>query len=34
MREALIKLGAPADILQCIQNPSIAMTEALMSKLI
>ena len=32
MREALVKLGAPADILQCIQNPSVAMTEALMSK--
>ncbi len=32
MREALVKLGAPADILQCIQNPSVAMTEALMSQ--
>ncbi len=32
MREALIKEGAPADILQCITQPSFAMTEALMSR--
>ena len=32
MREALIKEGAPADILQCITLPSIPMTEALMAR--
>lgn len=32
MREALRKEGAPEDILQCIKNPSIAMTEALMAR--
>ncbi len=32
MREALEKEGAPADILQCITNPSIAMTQALMAR--
>ena len=32
MREALEKEGAPADILQCITNPSIAMTQELMAR--
>lgn len=32
MREALEKEGAPADILQCIVNPSKAMTRALMER--
>ncbi len=32
MREALEKEGAPADILQCITNPSIAMTQELMKR--
>jgi sulfoacetaldehyde dehydrogenase len=32
MREALEKEGAPADILQCVTNPSIAMTQALMTR--
>ena len=32
MREALEKLGAPADLLQCITLPSISMTEALMAR--
>lgn len=32
MREALAKLGAPADLLQCITLPSIPMTEALMAR--
>lgn len=32
MREALRKEGAPEDILQCVKNPNIAMTKALMSK--
>lgn len=32
MREALRKEGAPEDILQCVKNPSIAMTEALMAR--
>lgn len=32
MREALEKEGAPADILQCITNPSVSMTEELMKR--
>ncbi|SNS80952.1 sulfoacetaldehyde dehydrogenase [Anaerovirgula multivorans] len=32
MREALAKEGAPADILQCLQNVNIPMTKALMAK--
>lgn len=32
MREALEKEGAPADILQSITNPSVAMTQELMSR--
>lgn len=32
MREALEREGAPADILQCITNPSVAMTEELMKR--
>lgn len=32
MREALVAEGAPADILQCIENPSIAKTNGLMSR--
>lgn len=32
MREALEKEGVPADILQCITNPSVAMTQELMSR--
>lgn len=32
MREALEKEGAPADILQCITNPGIAMTHELMKR--
>lgn len=32
MREALEKEGAPADILQCITQPSVSMTEELMSR--
>jgi len=32
MREALEKEGAPADILQCVMNPSIPMTQALMAR--
>jgi sulfoacetaldehyde dehydrogenase len=32
MREALEKEGAPADILQCITNPSIPMTHELMKR--
>ncbi len=32
MREALEKEGAPADILQCVTNPSVAMTQELMSR--
>lgn len=32
MREALTSAGAPPDILQCIVNPSIAMSQALMSR--
>jgi len=32
MREALEKEGAPADILQCITNPGIPMTQALMAR--
>lgn len=32
MREALEKLGAPADLLQCITLPGIPMTEALMAR--
>ena len=32
MREALEKEGAPADILQCITNPSIPMTKMLMER--
>ncbi len=31
MREALEREGAPADILQCITQPSVAMSQALMS---
>jgi len=32
MREALISAGAPPDILQCIVNPNIAMSQALMAR--
>ncbi|WP_313343865.1 aldehyde dehydrogenase family protein [Sedimentibacter sp.] len=32
MREALEKEGVPADILQCITNPSVDMTQELMSR--
>ena len=32
MREALEKMGAPADIVQCLQNVSIPMTKALMAE--
>ncbi|MBP8919291.1 MAG: aldehyde dehydrogenase family protein [Micropruina sp.] len=32
MREALEREGAPADILQCITQPSVAMSQALMAK--
>lgn len=32
MREALVKEGAPADILQCITNPSVSMTQELMKR--
>jgi len=32
MRQALKELGAPEDILQCVKNPSVAMTEALMAR--
>lgn len=32
MREALKREGAPEDILQCVQNPSVAMTEELMKR--
>ena len=32
MREALRKEGAPEDILQCVANPSISMTNALMAR--
>ncbi|MDR3258942.1 MAG: aldehyde dehydrogenase family protein [Fusobacteriaceae bacterium] len=32
MREALVREGAPADILQCIENPSIPLTEELMKR--
>lgn len=32
MREALEKMGAPKDILQCVTNPSIAMTQELMKR--
>lgn len=32
MREALVREGAPADILQCITNPSVAMTQAMMER--
>ncbi len=32
MRETLEKEGAPADILQCIKNPSIPMTKELMAR--
>ncbi|MHC1759961.1 MAG: aldehyde dehydrogenase family protein [Negativicutes bacterium] len=32
MREALEKLGAPSDLLQCITLPGIPMTEALMAR--
>jgi sulfoacetaldehyde dehydrogenase len=32
MREALAAEGAPPDILQCIKNPSISMSQALMSR--
>ncbi len=31
MRSVLTKLGAPADIVQCIQNPSIPLTQNLMA---
>lgn len=31
MRQALVKQGAPADILQCIEKPSIPLTKALMA---
>jgi len=32
MREALKREGAPSDILQCVMNPSIAMSQALMAR--
>lgn len=32
MRESLVKEGAPADILQCLQNVNIPMTKALMAR--
>ncbi|RVU55214.1 aldehyde dehydrogenase family protein [Anaerosphaera multitolerans] len=32
MREALRKEGAPEDILQCVTNPSVAMTDELMKR--
>ncbi len=32
MREALEREGAPADLLQCVQNPSVTMTEELMKR--
>ena len=32
MREALVKQGAPADILQCITLPSVTMTKELMAR--
>ncbi len=32
MRRALVEQGAPADILQCIEKPSIPMTKALMAR--
>lgn len=32
MRQALVAQGAPADILQCIEKPSIPLTKALMAK--
>ena len=32
MRATLTKLGAPADIFQCVENPSIPMTNYLMSR--
>ncbi|MBC8159190.1 MAG: aldehyde dehydrogenase family protein [Alphaproteobacteria bacterium] len=31
MRETLVKLGAPADLLQCVEKPSIPLTGELMS---
>jgi len=32
MRQALVKEGAPADIFQCIKNPSIELTDELMKR--
>lgn len=32
IREALVENGAPADIIQCIKNPSIALTQYLMAE--
>ncbi len=32
MRETMAKLGAPRDIFQCVENPSIPMTEYLMAQ--
>jgi len=32
MREALVREGAPADLLQCLQNVNIPMTKALMAR--
>ena len=33
MRETMAKLGAPRDIFQCVENPSIPMTEYLMAQI-